>query len=144
MNSNICKDVCIASFHSGVEFASHYVYVYLKYGPNKPTLISQLWHGDELVLGNKITSQHVSRDVIGNQILESRRHGDKHTTFAISISQSYETCVQLKDCIYAQVVSMVQCTMHLAWTLHGTNGAHEDVVVMILNVIKVEETFKEI
>jgi hypothetical protein len=33
--------------------------------------------------------------------------------------------------------------MHLAWTLHGTNGAHKDVAIMILNVIKVEEILKE-
>jgi hypothetical protein len=88
VNSNISKDVWVASFYSGAELPSHYVYVYLEYGSNKPALISHLWHGDDLVLGNKITAQHVSRDVIGNQIFESGRHGVKHTTFAISISQS--------------------------------------------------------
>ncbi len=87
-NSNISNDVWVASFYSGVEIASHYVYVYLEYGSNKPALISHLWHGDDLVLGNKITAQHVSRDVIGNQIFGFGRHGDKHTTFVISISQS--------------------------------------------------------
>jgi hypothetical protein len=88
VNSNISRDGWVASFYSGAEFPSHYVYVYLEYGSNKPALISHLWHGDDLVLGNKIIAQHVSRDVIGNQIFESGQHGEKHTTFAISISQS--------------------------------------------------------
>jgi hypothetical protein len=88
VNSNISRDVWVASFYSGAEFASHYVYVYLEYGSNKPALISHLWHGDDLVLGNKFTAQHVFRDVIGNQIFEYGQHGYKQTTFAISISQS--------------------------------------------------------
>jgi hypothetical protein len=87
-NSNISEDDWVASFYSGVESPSGYVYVYLEYGSNKPALISHLWHGDDLMLGNKITAQHVSRYVIGNQIFESGQHGEKHTTFAISISQS--------------------------------------------------------
>jgi hypothetical protein len=64
------------------------VYVYLDYGTNKPALISHLWHGDDLMFGNKITTQHISRDVIGNQIFEFGQHDEKHTTFVISISQS--------------------------------------------------------
>jgi hypothetical protein len=89
VNSNISRDVLVASFYSGVTSASHCVYVYLEYGSNNLTLISHLWHGDDdLVLGNKITAQHVFRDVIGNQIFEYGQHGYKHTTFAISISQS--------------------------------------------------------
>jgi hypothetical protein len=56
----------------------------------------------------------------------------------------HEACVQLKDCI--RCTSCFNGTMHraLSLTLHGTNGVHMDVAIMILNVIKVEEILKEI
>jgi hypothetical protein len=62
-----------------------YVYFYLEYGSNKPTLISHLWHGDDLVFGNKENIALTSRKVLGNQILGSI-HSRKYNTFTLSIS----------------------------------------------------------
>jgi hypothetical protein len=73
------------SFYSQGENVIHYVYFYLEYGSNKPALISHLWHGDDLVFGNKENIAFTSRNVLGNQILESF-HNSKYITFTLSIS----------------------------------------------------------
>ncbi len=69
------------------------VYFYLEYGSNKPALISHLWHGDDLVLGNKENIALTSCNVLGNQILQSYGsyellHNKKCITFTLSISWS--------------------------------------------------------
>ncbi|CAK9203986.1 unnamed protein product [Sphagnum troendelagicum] len=74
-----------ASFYSQGEDVIHYVYFYFEYGSNKPALISHLWRGDDLVFGNKENIALTSRDVLGNQILESF-HDSKYITFTLSIS----------------------------------------------------------
>jgi hypothetical protein len=63
----------------------HDVYLDLEYGSNKPALISHLWHGDDLVLGNKENIALTSRNVLGNQILEAQ-YNSKYITFTLSIS----------------------------------------------------------
>jgi hypothetical protein len=71
-----------ASFYSQ---GFRYVYFYLEYGSNKPALITHLWHGDDLVFGNKENITLTSRNVLGNQILGSI-HSKKYITFILSIS----------------------------------------------------------
>jgi hypothetical protein len=73
------------SFYSQGEDGIHYVYFYLDYGSNKPALISHLWHGDDLVFGNKGNIALISRNVFGNKILEDF-NDSKYITFALSIS----------------------------------------------------------
>jgi hypothetical protein len=48
-----------------------YVYLYFENGSNKPSLISHLWHGGDLVFGNKENSAFTSRDVLGKEIIQS-------------------------------------------------------------------------
>ncbi len=74
-----------ASFFSQGEDVIHHVYFYLEYGSNKPALISHLWHGNDLVFGNKENIALTSCNVLGNQILESF-HDSKYITFTLSIS----------------------------------------------------------
>jgi hypothetical protein len=73
------------SFYSQGEDDVHYVYFYLEYGSNKPALISHLWRGDDLVFGNKENIALTSRNVLGNQILETHYYS-KYITFTLSIS----------------------------------------------------------
>jgi hypothetical protein len=73
------------SFYSQGENVIHYVYFYLEYGSNKPALISHLWHGDDLVFGNKENIAFTSRNVLGSKILESF-YDSKYITFTLSIS----------------------------------------------------------
>jgi len=61
-------------------------YVYLGYGSNKPALISHLWSGDDLVFGNKESSQFTSRNVIGEGILQP--WGSKKTPITYTLSFS--------------------------------------------------------
>jgi hypothetical protein len=63
-----------------------YVYFYLEYGSNKPTLISHLWHGDDLVFGNKENSAFTDRYMLGNQIPLSSEDFGKTVTYVLSIS----------------------------------------------------------
>jgi hypothetical protein len=74
-----------ASFYSQGEDVIHYVYFYLDYGSNKPALISHLWHGDDLVFGNKGNIAFTSHNVFGNKILEDF-NDSKYITFTLSIS----------------------------------------------------------
>jgi hypothetical protein len=73
------------SFYSQGEDDIHYVYFYLEYGSHKPALISHLWHGDDLVFGNKENIAFTSRNVLGSKILESF-YDSKYITFTLSIS----------------------------------------------------------
>jgi serine/threonine protein kinase len=83
MNSIIATGGELAASFYGQGF--RYVYFYLEYGCNKPTLISHLWHGDDLVFGNKENIALTSRNVLGNQILETHYYS-KYITFTLSIS----------------------------------------------------------
>jgi hypothetical protein len=86
MNSIIPTSVeMVGSFYSQGQDDIHYVYFYLEYGSHKPALISHLWRGDDLVFGNKENIALTSRDVLGNQILESF-HDSEYITFTLSIS----------------------------------------------------------
>jgi hypothetical protein len=61
-------------------------YLYLEYGSNKPALISHLWHGGDLVFGNKENSEFNDRAVLGNQIPPSSEDFGKTITYTLSIS----------------------------------------------------------
>ncbi len=61
--------------------------LYLEYGSNKPALISHLWHGGDLVFGNKENSEFTSRHVLGNKIPQAF-HGRELITYILSISWS--------------------------------------------------------
>jgi hypothetical protein len=80
------SDQLAASFYSeGEDDDIHYVYLYLEYGSNKPALISHLWHGGDLVFGNKDNSEFTSRHVLGDQIHQS---SDDHSNITYSLSIS--------------------------------------------------------
>jgi hypothetical protein len=74
-----------ASFYSQGEDVIHYVYFYLEYGSNKLALISHLWRGNDLVFGNEENIALTTRDVLGNQILQSFQDS-KYITFSLSVS----------------------------------------------------------
>ncbi len=65
-----------------------YVYLYLENGSNKPALISHLWHGGDLVFGNKESSAFTSRNVFGKQIIQSWSPDLNDITYILSISWS--------------------------------------------------------
>jgi hypothetical protein len=76
-----------ASFCTKNPILPENVYLYLGYGSNKPALISHLWRENDLVFGNKENSQFTSRNVIGEEILQSSWGSDKkYITYALSIS----------------------------------------------------------
>jgi hypothetical protein len=75
-----------ASFYSKLPRALHRAYLYLEYGSNKPALISHLWHGDDLVFGNKENSAFNYRYMLGNQVPLSSEDFGKTVTYALSIS----------------------------------------------------------
>ncbi|KAH9541196.1 hypothetical protein CY35_14G048500 [Sphagnum magellanicum] len=80
-----------ASFVSGLPLGEIFaycdrVYLYLEYGSNKPALISHLWHGGDLVFGNKENSEFTSRHVLGKQIRQSSDHHAELSTYSLSIS----------------------------------------------------------
>ncbi len=80
-----------ASFYSKIPPHSVFrgsgcVYLYLEYGSNKPALISHLWHGGDLVFGNKENSAFTHHDVLGKQIRQSSDDQDKTITYILSIS----------------------------------------------------------
>jgi len=77
-----------ASFFSGQHriVLSQRVDLYLEYGSNKPALISHLWHGGDLVFGNKENSKFTSRTVLGKQIRQSLDTYSELITYIISIS----------------------------------------------------------
>jgi hypothetical protein len=79
-----------ASFYSRsahlVFRGSSRVYFYLEYGSNKPALISHLWHGSDLVFGNKENSAFTDRYELGKQILQSTDDHGKTITYTLSIS----------------------------------------------------------
>jgi hypothetical protein len=79
------SDELAASFYSQGEDVIHYVYFYLEYGSNKLALVSHLWHGDDLVFGNKENIALTSHNVLGNKILESF-YDSKYITFTLSTS----------------------------------------------------------
>jgi len=58
----------------------------LEYGSNKPALISHLWHGGDLVFGNKENSEFTSRHVLGDQIRKSSDEDSERITYSLSIS----------------------------------------------------------
>jgi len=62
------------------------LYLYLEYGSNKPALISHVWHGGDLVFGNKENSEFTSRHVLGDQICQSSEEDSKRITYTLSIS----------------------------------------------------------
>lgn len=78
-------NVKVGSFYSKSEDTAHCVYVYMSYNATEHALISHLWHGEDLVLGDPITADLSSENVqvVGSQILETF-HGEKLTTFSIS------------------------------------------------------------
>ncbi|CAM6030453.1 unnamed protein product [Sphagnum balticum] len=63
-----------------------YVSLYLEYGSNKPALISHLWHGGDLVFGNKENSAFTSRDVLAKQIIQTWDLSTDYITYTLSIS----------------------------------------------------------
>ncbi|KAH8935044.1 hypothetical protein BDL97_17G010000 [Sphagnum fallax] len=75
-----------ASFYSKVPRALDRAYIYLEYGSNKPALISHLWHGGDLVFGNKENSAFTDRYMLGNQIPLSSEDFGKTVTYVLSIS----------------------------------------------------------
>ena len=79
------KCVKVGSFYSKSEDTEHYVYVYMSYNATEHALISHLWHGEDLVLGDPSTADKSLKNVqvVGSQILETFR-GKKVTTFSIS------------------------------------------------------------
>jgi hypothetical protein len=88
---NIPTSVQLAApFVDGIQWCvlfpySKYVHFYLEYGSNKPALISHLWHGGDLVFGNKDNSEFTSRHVLGDQIHQS---SDDHSNITYSLSIS--------------------------------------------------------
>ena len=79
------KCVKVGSFYSKSEDRAHYVDVYMSYNATEHALISHLWHGEDLVLGDPSTADKSLKNVqvVGSQILETFR-GKKVTTFSIS------------------------------------------------------------
>lgn len=77
--------VKVASFYSKSNNVKHYVYVYMRYNATEHALISHLWHGEDLVLGDPSTADMSSENVqvVGSQILKTY-NGTKLTTFSIS------------------------------------------------------------
>ena len=77
--------VKVGSFYSKSEDTARYVYVNMSYNATEHALISHLWHGEDLVLGDPSTADKSLKNVqvVGSQILETFR-GKKVTTFSIS------------------------------------------------------------
>jgi hypothetical protein len=74
-----------ASFFTGYYLYSINLDLKLGYSSNKPALISHLWHGEDLVFGNKENSQFTSRKTIGKEIRQSWRTYE-NITYTLSIS----------------------------------------------------------
>ena len=77
--------VTVGSFYSKSDDTARYVYVNMSYNATEHALISHLWHGEDLVLGDPSTADMSSENVqvVGSRIMEVF-HGTKLTTFSIA------------------------------------------------------------
>lgn len=82
--------VTVGSFYSKGDGGPRYVYVHMNYNSREQPIISHVWHGEDLVLGDPSTDNMSSRNVkvVASQILESF-YGEKLTTFSISFSSTW-------------------------------------------------------